>query len=199
MEKNKLMNVKLLPAIGKNYANGGIFGLRIMVLGESHYSSDDNDQYITQRVLYQYLNQENREKWMKTFLKFERSLVGRKTSPDDSHEIWNSVVFYNYLQVLMSGPREAGTIQQYKDASRAFFEVLEYCKPDVLIVWGKRLWRHLPWEKWTEGNPLIINGYADDNGIYTLDDGHQIKVISVYHPSAAYDWTYWNRVIKRFL
>lgn len=25
------------PFVGKNYANGGIFGKRIMVLGESHY------------------------------------------------------------------------------------------------------------------------------------------------------------------
>ena len=30
-------NIFFQPFVGKDYANGGIFGKRIMILGESHY------------------------------------------------------------------------------------------------------------------------------------------------------------------
>ena len=57
---------------------------------------------------------------MRTFLKFERSLVGEETDQAMRLKIWNSVVFFNYLQVAMGGPREAGTAEQYHQAGKAF-------------------------------------------------------------------------------
>ena len=106
-------NIFFQPFVGKDYANGGIFGKRIMILGESHYCdescTDCGDCQLhrecmnfTQQVLGDYLN-ENRERqnWMRTFLKFERSLVGEETDQAMRLKIWNSVVFFNYLQVAM--------------------------------------------------------------------------------------------------
>lgn len=187
------------PYVGKRYENGGIFDQRITILGESHYGSVP-DVHTTSKVLSKYLNENNpREGWMNTFLKFERSLVGRVTTHEDSKEIWESLLFYNYLQVLLSGPREYGTAQQYRDSIEAFFEVLNKYKPDVLIVWGKRLWQKLPWGNWTEESPLCIDGYDVDNGIYTLPDGHQVRTLCVYHPSAGYSWDYWFKVINIFV
>lgn len=70
---------------------GGIFGKRIMILGESHYCdescADCSDCQLhrecmgfTQQVLGDYLNEnKERQNWMRTFLKFERSLVGEET------------------------------------------------------------------------------------------------------------------------
>ena len=117
-----MYNLTFLPFVGKNYNNGGMFGKRIMVLGDSHYGSVPQPN-ITRDVLGWYLDQNvEREGWMNTFLKFERSLVNRETTPKDSCEIWNSLLFYNYLQVLLDGPREAGTEQQYKDSAGAFFQ-----------------------------------------------------------------------------
>ena len=58
-----------------------------------------------------------RQRWMQTLLKFERSLVGCETDQAQSQRIWQSVVFYNYLQVAMGGPREAGTAAQYQAAA----------------------------------------------------------------------------------
>lgn len=34
-------NIFFQPFVGKDYANGGIFGKRIMILGESHYCDED--------------------------------------------------------------------------------------------------------------------------------------------------------------
>ena len=62
-------------------------------------------------VLDDYLNEnKERQNWMRTFLKFERSLAGEETDQTMRLKIWNSVVFFNYLQVAMGDPREAGVM-----------------------------------------------------------------------------------------
>lgn len=200
-----------------------------MVLGDSHYGSVTSPS-ITKDVLAQYLNPNiEREGWMNTFLKFERSLVGKETTKQDSQTIWSSLLFYNYLQVLLDGPREAGTDQQYQDSEDAFFQVLEEYQPEILIVWGKRLWKKLPYKNWEEGDPVFIdtsyddndgsNGFGDgtgfgggrgsdngigdrygiDNGYYKLKSGRVVRTFCVYHPSAGYDWRFWHNVIKHFV
>ena len=148
-------NIFFQPFIGKDYANGGIFGKRIMILGESHYCDEEcadcgdcrlrrECMGFTQHVLGDYLDEgKERQNWMRTFLKFERSLVGEETDQAMRLKIWNSVIFFNYLQVAMGGPREAGTSEQYQQAGKAFFEVIEKYKPECIIVWGKRLWNNL--------------------------------------------------------
>ena len=84
-------NIFFQPFVGKDYANGGIFGKRIMILGESHYCDEEcvdcgdcrlhrECMNFTQQVLDDYLNEnKERQNWMRTFLKFERSLVGEET------------------------------------------------------------------------------------------------------------------------
>ena len=105
-------NIFFQPFVGKDYANGGIFGKRIMILGESHYCdescADCGDcrlhrecMNFTQQVLDDYLNEnKERQNWMRTFLKFERSLAGEETDQTMRLKIWNSVVF---LQLSASG------------------------------------------------------------------------------------------------
>ena len=125
------------PWVGSSYTSGGIFGKRLMILGESHYCEEGcvdcgNARVhpeccgFTNGVVSDYLNESlERQRWMSTYLKFERSLVGHETDWPERKKIWNSVVFYNYLQVAMGGPRVAGTNLQYEEAAEPFFEVLE--------------------------------------------------------------------------
>lgn len=195
-----MYRLTFLPFVGKQYIKGGIFGKRIMVLGDSHYGSEP-DAMITNNVLGWYLDYSlKRVGWMNTFLKFERAMVGHTTNHNETLSIWNSLLFYNYLQVLLDGPREAGTKQQYKDSEAAFFEVLEKYQPDAIIVWGKRLWENIPWTRWTEYPTLkYSDGSMIDNGCYTLSNGHKVKVMCSYHPSVGYDWNYWAMIIAEFL
>lgn len=204
-------NIFFQPFVGKDYANGGIFGKRIMILGESHYCdescADCGDCLLhrecmnfTQQVLDDYLNEnKERQNWMRTFLKFERSLVGEETKQAMRLKIWNSVVFFNYLQVAMGGPREPGTGEQYRQAGKAFFEVIEKYQPEYVIVWGKRLWNNLPNVGWQDGDDIVVDGYPVATGAYLLSNGKQVKVMAVNHPSVGYSWDYWYKVIQRFL
>ena len=204
-------NIFFQPFVGKDYANGGIFGKRIMILGESHYCdegcSDCGDcrlhrecMNFTQQVLGDYLDEnKERQDWMRTFVKFERSLVGKETDQTMRLMIWNSVVFFNYLQVAMGGPREAGTSAQYRQAGDALFEVMDKYQPEYVIAWGKRLWNNMPGERWRDGDDIVVDGYHVATGYYFLSYGRQVKVMAVNHPSVGYPWDYWSRVIQDFL
>lgn len=200
-----------LPHIGRHYLYSPLFGKRILVLGESHYcdrgcidcgaARHGDCARFTQKVIADYLNPANeREGWMNTYLKFERSLVGHETENGESRRIWDSVAFYNYLQVAMGGPREAGQQDQYQNAATAFIEALETLRPDLVIVWGMRLWNALPsGEMWCGGTKVVVEGYEVQNGFYRLNDGLKVRAFAVYHPSAGYDWAFWHKVIVRFL
>lgn len=199
------------PRIGKGYARGGIFGKKILALGESHYCGSGcadcgecgkhpECSDFTTKVVNWCLNPSvEREGWMNTYLKFERSLVGKETTPLESRKIWDSIAFYNFLQVAMGGAREAGTNQQYRAAAEPFMQVLEELQPDVLIVWGVRLWNNLPNRNWADGSKVAVDGYEVQNGYYTLPSGKKVKAVCVYHPSVGYDWSFWHKVIVNFI
>ena len=202
-------NVFFQPFVGKDYAHVGIFSKRIMILGESHYCDEDcadcgccqahrECAAFTDQVVRQYLDG-CKDDWARTFLKFERSLVGHETSMAERQQIWQSVMFYNYLQVAMGGPRAAGTTAQYRQAGDALYEVMEKYLPDCIIAWGNRLWDRLPDRQWTDGKDITIDGYRVATGHYTLRSGKQVRVMAVNHPSVGYSWDYWHRVIAAFM
>lgn len=207
-----MSNIFFKPFVGKNYQTGGIFGKRIMVLGESHYCGDGCADCgncsthaecadFTKNVMKKYLGPHDWKKWMNTLLRFERSLVGHTTIENEQSEIWNSVLFYNYLQVAMDGPRQAGNGAAYQAAVPAFYEVLDTYQPEVIIVWGKRLWYALPGdERWQEGEPIVTeDGQTVETGFYRLSNGNRAKVMAVYHPSTAYSWEKWSEPIRKFI
>lgn len=181
-----------------------------MVLGDSHYCGEPcmecgikvncKCNEFTTQVINEYLDHNNeREGWMSTYLKFERSLVNHETTPEESVKVWNSLLFYNFLQVAMHGPRQAGTTEQYRSAKGPFFAIIDKYQPDLLIVWGVRLWKNLPSERWIDGEDIQVDGYIINNGYYQLSNGRKVRAICVYHPSASYNWDYWYKVIDKFL
>ena len=159
------------------------------------YGTDCSD--FTNRMVNLYLSGYTAE-WTPTFRKFERSLVNKETTSDESIKIWNSVAFYNFLQVAMSAARIGGTDADYAEGRVAFMEVINNLQPDLIIVWGvTRLWDNLPGTEngWVDGNTMVVDGYGVLNGYYRLSNGKLSRVIAVYHPSTGYDWAWWYKVI----
>lgn len=204
-------DIFFIPYVGMYYANGGLFDRRVMILGESHYCDGGycdcgncrlykQCAKFTQDVLRDFLDErKERQNWMRTFVKFERSLVGKMTDWALRRKIWDSVMFYNYLQVAMSGPRKAGTSAQYKQAANAFFEVIDKYEPECIIVWGKRLWNNMPNERWQDGDDIVVDGNHIATGYYILSNGKRAKVVAVYHPAGGYSWKCWHKVIQGLL
>lgn len=200
-----MKNVKFKPWIGKDYHDGNEFGKKILVIGESHYCKDCEDvnesdcSDFTQNLIQELVDGKTAS-WTGTFRKFERSLVGHETTPEESARIWNSLAFYNYLQTAVPEPRKAGTPEDYDKSEDAFYEVLNDLQPDAIIVWGvTRMWDNMPSRGWEKGAEIKVDGYPLKQGSYTLDNGHVIKAIWIYHPSSGYSWDWWNKAIKEVL
>ena len=204
-----MKHVFFKPWIGKNYQTGGIFDKKILVLGESHYCDGCDNcglQYYPNGCIEDLTNKTvtniikgYTDVWTPTFRKFERSLVNEETTNERSGEIWNSVAFFNFLQVDMKRSRKGGTPEDYVEGGKAFLEVINELQPDLIIVWGtSRLYYNMPGVKdgWIGGEELTIDGWRVPNGYYLLKSGKKSRVIAVYHPSAGYSWDWWYKVIS---
>ena len=90
------------PWIGNEWGQSDnlLGGLRIMILGESHYHDKEPIETevpdMTEHVVDRYLRGDRYHAFLS---KIERLLVGDRQSwrPTD---FWNSVVFYNYIPVV---------------------------------------------------------------------------------------------------
>jgi hypothetical protein len=140
--------INFLPYVGPKYPQA-YEGKKILVLGESHYTNGQPGwESITNDVVARFLayhqGQGQFESWMNTFTKFAKSFKqGQMTAPEIV-AFWQSIVFYNFVQEPMSGPRVAPSAQQFKNSEAAFAQVLATHQPDLVIAWGGRLWNNIP-------------------------------------------------------
>lgn len=141
-----MKNVRFQPWVGKNY-NSGINGKRVMVLGESHYCANEDEATasITNNVILDLLNPDSEhEPYKNTYTKFERAIAGKPLSFTEKAHVWNSLLFYNYVQTPISAARVSPTAAEFAASEKAFFEILEHYRPHCIVVWGERLYTNLP-------------------------------------------------------
>ena len=195
-----MKNVFFYPYIGKNYETKGFNGVKLLILGESHYcehfkecevcgkqsNNKCKEPNFTKDVLKRYLNykkgDDEFEDWMRTFTRFTNVLLEEQLDNETLINFWDSVIFYNYVQSSTEGPRKALPNQQFEESKDAFIEVLEEYKPDLILVWGQRLWDKL--DNGRVGKEIIID---DKNGnfYYYKISNKEIPAYSIYHPSSS--------------
>jgi hypothetical protein len=125
--------VQFWPAVGREYKNSG---LKLLVLGESHYSWDgmpEDLHLITRRAL----EGKNRHR-------FWKSIAGLF---DRESDFWDEVVFYNFIQHLVgNGPRQrpAKWMWTSERTVNGLKEVFRHQLPNRVLVLGKTTWQMLP-------------------------------------------------------
>lgn len=191
-----------LPWVGQNYAQGHYsHGKRVLVLGESHYCSSPEEfvPEITINVIMDLLDPDSEhEAYKNTYTKFVKAYSGifGKLEEKDKVRIWHSLAFYNYVQFPITGPRTAPTEQEFRDSKGAFWNVLEDLQPDLIIVWGQRLYKHLP-KSGRQGQDVPAgDGYSIETWEYTLLNGHTVRVLPINHPSSGFNPEKWHGVIS---
>lgn len=201
-------NVFFDPWVGKNYSKG-INGVKVLVLGHSHTCGEkcpgcgnavmrEECGNFTQNVVRDYLawgrGNFTFDRWIKTFVSFERALSGRVLDQQSREEVWNSISFYNLVQTAMDDPYMQPTQEQYLAAQQAFPTVIRELLPDVIIAWGKA-YSYAPD---LDGYPLESVEYEDALGKlwgYTID-GKPVVLLGIKHPSIQFTWEKWHQVIK---
>ena len=99
-----------------------------MVLGESHYCDNPSDATpnITTKVFeWQFDRSCDFEGWMNTYTKFASALSGHQEDRFSSEAVWDEVLYYNFVQQPLTGPRTAPTKEMLVASEAAFLEVLE--------------------------------------------------------------------------
>ncbi|WGZ95542.1 MAG: hypothetical protein QJT81_06015 [Candidatus Thiothrix putei] len=188
---NNMKNLTFHPWVGKVYHNGGIFhGRKILILGESHYGADDDEETVeyTQNVVDWYGIQNGDGAGKAFFLKIAVSMLMKNASWDVSDkeriDFWNSVAFYNYIQGFVGDkPRMRPTSPQWEEAKQLFINVLDELKPDFCIAFGFSLCGALP-----DLNRSVqdINDY--ETFIYKRNDGGSTYVGCVKHPAGGLNY-----------
>lgn len=188
------------PWVGKNYSIG-FKDKKILVLGESHYDESETiNSDLTRWVINDIVYNPGGQTYRATFTCFERAMVGRPMTQKEREEFWESVIFYNYLQFPTEGPRSIPKPEYWSESADAFVELLETYMPDLIIVWGARLYNALP-DLGVKGGILKLeNGDTTDYWIYPIK-GKEILALKIHHPSApsGRNWGYWNMVINKFI
>ena len=139
---HNLNGVNFLPFVGEKYYNSR-YGVRVLVLGESHYGSEeDNCADFTQRVIRDLAYRPG----FAFFSKLTNVLRGRTDWPSDEErrETWQHVAFYNFVQEFVAAEsRVAPTEAMWRAAQAPFLNVVRELKPDVILVLGSRLWNNV--------------------------------------------------------
>lgn len=186
-------NVFFKPWIGLDYESNGIFGKRILALGDSQYCGEECEgcgtkeceEMQTTEIVNNYLANHSGG-WSRTLRKFERILAGEETDNEQSKKIWHSIAFYNFVQVAMSRPRVSPSDEDYTAGEIPFFEVLETLRPNLVIAWGKtRFYDNMPARHWKAGKTIDYDGLSLPTGYYLLADGNKVRIIFINHPSTA--------------
>ncbi|EFD5358390.1 hypothetical protein [Escherichia coli] len=132
-----------MPFIGSKYEDS-IYGVRVLVLGLSHYG-DDDDNYpeFTRDVVA-----ENAYKSGNRFFTILSNVLrlSRDNINDEQRRlVWANVSFYNYIQEIVGDKgRISPTREMWHNANAPFLDIVKQLKPDVILVLGTELWDQLP-------------------------------------------------------
>jgi hypothetical protein len=142
--------VYFTPVVGEHYDDGLVDGVRVLILGESHYASIAKQaewgRDCTQINYDDYTDDScNFDNESQFFKKLPRILT-RKTDVTmlESAAAWRRIAFSNFVQEFVgefAGIRPKAA--QWKQGQLALTELADKLDPHVILVLGSKLWDHI--------------------------------------------------------
>lgn len=184
------------PWIGTAWAkpDNAIGGLRLLVLGESHYHDNPSltgkfeENATTDTILTYAINGSTR-----FFNGIAHVISGKHRSErslQDTENLWASLVFYNYVPAYVGkGPRERPSASLWRQAPLPFQTVIRQWVPEVILVCGFDNWN------W------MLDGIGEKKGWefeqYSLGSALALKM---RHPSSqGFSPAQWHEVLATYL
>lgn len=187
-----MKNVKFLPWVGQNYASG-FNSQRTLILGESHYQWDCEQNINDWRTITQVLVQEQCDgAYTKAFwTKIAISFLGHRPTLLEKREFWSSVAFYNFVQESAGdGPRIAPAKDSWASSEDAFTQVLQALEPKFVLILGDRLSGNL--SRFLKRRGKDIEG-AERVATFRIPIGQDSSCLAypIKHPSTGFDGRTW--------
>lgn len=203
-------NVRLLPWVGQKYkigikgyhsdgtilyGNESVPGKRLMILGESLYSTDnDISDNIFTELINAYINGEYESASLNRLTKTLSGLPLKLLDSNAKSDIWSHIMFYHYRQTIFKSPspQNSDTNEQFRNVS-AFFEIIKEFSPDFIIALGLRLYHMLPDE-----NVIYIKEIENEIGdiievlCYQINDRPIYLIPMQSIATGIFSAAYWN-------
>lgn len=133
------------PWVGARYRTDGVSGMRVLILGESHYGDVGTE---SRSFTIEVVRKWGQEKRLRFFTLTQKLVLGRGpgwVSSEERAEFWERVAFYNFVQCFTGpGPRYRPMEAMWHAAAQPFLDTLVELEPHLLVVLGFELHRHLP-------------------------------------------------------
>ena len=140
-----MSEVKFKPWIGDRYSDAELYGLKILLVGESHYGDEPDDYSKSTTDVVRWIGQDKRYGF---FTKISNLLLNSGhewLSDKERYDFWNKVAFYNYIQELAGKEARIRPTQgMWKNAVKPFLEVCKELAPDLIVFFGKELSDYIP-------------------------------------------------------
>lgn len=196
---SQYQHVNFRPWVGRNHQSSR-WGLRVLVLGESHYKWEGKDpgRDETTRIVREHWMAGERRRFstntVAAFLGHRSVLTDERIS-----EFWDSVLFYNFVQSALPGARTRPTEDQWCKAQKAFREVLKRHEPQVVVALGYQLWKQMPGGELEEGPQWKVAGQAArDTCFYSAGPGRALAGC-IKHPSSGFSSRAWYPWLRELL
>lgn len=163
-------------------------GVRLLLLGESHYDEDevwtaDEARRATMETVRKYGAEATAyHRFFANIFSVVTGVSWSESSWDEYHRFWQGVFFYNYVQSFVrGGARVRPTAAQFGASGSAFLLTLSDIRPEAILVLGNATWNALTTER---GRKLDANvGGFDSVWAYGTGVGEAVAV-HIPHPSS---------------
>lgn len=196
-----MRNVFFEPWVGANYG-GGLYGKKILIIGETHYCENPDDcdceqtgdsdlcKKKTRLEVESQLGENSSSN--SVYAKIAKMLLGKESNKDlseeEKKEFWHSVAFYNYVQISgIKCSQLLPTKDMWDLSEKAFHEVIEVLAPDFILVLGEELWNNLPGQDdeetdWPIATKIQIGEISEQTWYYKAKSKN-ILAMPIYLPS----------------
>ena len=176
-----------MPWIGPRYQDGGFDGLRVLILGESHYSWNleaARVRYATRIVVHGDLSGTDRHRFHDRVVRVMRGSRGR-IPHEDAVRFWNGVAFYNYVQEFVGDhPRNRPSPAQWEHAATVLPSVLKALRPHFVLACGRQLYEHLKTVPDLSSAPKFGSDNYTRSREIAIGSGDRGVVGLIYHPAS---------------
>jgi len=208
----KIENLSWMPWIGKNYSKSNP---KLMIVGESHYKWENEDgpeaiegylksPEFTKDVLKAHV--ENRDE-KKIFENIEKTLLQEAETSGSRQSLWDSVVFYNFIQRYMENKTIRPVSEDFVVGWKVFFDVLQLTRPKYCLFCGVESSNEYGAFKAAIGNGefQVVEEKRNEAQIGNTSpriieiedkDKNRIKLIFIRHPSSYFSWEEWGKFIS---
>ncbi len=134
------------PWVGAKYWSEGLGGVRVLILGESHYGDPGTESATFTTEVVRGWGQEKRHRFFTVVQKLVLGLRADDWVTDDQRAaFWERVAFYNFVQAFPGPePRYRPTHEMWSAASAAFLATVTDLKPQIIVVLGFELQGYMP-------------------------------------------------------